>query len=110
MTDTTHAELQEPEPAGLDSVANFIDIFRLIDQQIHELEERRDAVKREILAALGNAQFGTVKGLRAVRATPVVQRRLSTTAVRKKFTEEDLADCYQVSSFTRFSLIDGGKS
>lgn len=105
MNDTDIAE--EVPTVALDGIAHFVDLYRKLDHEIRQLEETREAVRKEIQTAMGDNQIGTVAGRKAVRWTTYTQRRLSTTAIRKKFDAEDLADCYVSQTLRRFVLADG---
>jgi len=99
---------QDVPTVAVDNIAHFIDTLRALEKQIHQLEDMRNGVRREIQAALGDNQVGTVGGAQAVRWTRSVQHRLSVSAIRKKFKPEDLADCYVDVPQSRFTLIDAG--
>lgn len=99
MTDTV-----QPLQIPLDAIANYVDTYRFLDRKIHELVEQRDAVKVQIKNALGDNEIGTVGGLKAVSYKRITQHRLSISLVRKKFTEDQLADCFIDSHPDRFTV------
>jgi predicted phage-related endonuclease len=96
MTTTT-------EPIALDHLAEQLAAYNAVARQIKDLEEMRDKIKQSLTDALGEHEAGTVGGRVVVKQTHVVQHRLSTALVRKRFTEDELADCYQDVAFTKFT-------
>jgi hypothetical protein len=93
------------EPTPLDHIAGQVDAYRHLDRQVKELTEMRDRVRDVIVQALHDHTTGTVNGRTAVRHTAYVQRRLSPTLVKKRFTDDELTDCYAVSHVRKFTLV-----
>lgn len=79
--------------------------YRDVDRQIRDLKEMRVRIRQAITEALGEHQIGTVRGRTAVRYTTFDSRRLSPELLHKRFTEEQLADCYSVSVIRKFQVI-----
>lgn len=105
MTQGTATTEEELPTAAIDTVATYIDTYRALEKQIKDLVDMRDNVRREIEAALGDNQIGTVQGRRVVSYRRFTQHRLSIPAIRRKFSDQDLQDCYVDVPQSRFMLV-----
>lgn len=99
---------EEESTVEVDTVSHFIETYKVLDADIRRLTEMKDAVRREIELALGDNVVGTVKGRKTVRHSRFIQRRLSTQLVRKKYTPDELADCFIEIAQSRFSVYADG--
>lgn len=90
---------------GVDHLTAQIEAYRGIDRQIKDLVEMRDRIKQAITEALGENEVGTIQDRMAVRWTKFSQRRLSPDLVRKKFTADELEDCYTESEIRKFTVL-----
>jgi hypothetical protein len=94
----------EKPTIAVDHLEAQITAYLGIDRQIKELTEMRDRIKQAVTEALGDNELGTVRNRTAVRYTRYTQRRLSPELVRKKFSDEDLGDCYVESVIRKFTV------
>lgn len=90
-------------------LAGTIEQIRQLNDAINKLEERRDALKADIIEALGEAEAGAVDG------TVVVTYRSQTRSTFdvKKFRDQNpkLAESYTRTSVTRsFRFVDSDAS
>lgn len=100
-TDTTPSTA----PVAIDHLEGLLAYYRGLIQEVKDLEELRDRVKRTIVEALGDRDAGTVANRVVVRNTRIVQHRLSTVLVREHFTEDQLTGCYQDVVSNRLTMV-----
>lgn len=90
--------------APLDDLSEYIATYRALTEKIDEWTAMRDALRTRICDGLGDATVGTLAGTPVVRWSRYTTRRLAPDLIRKKFTEEALADCYTETEQRRFTL------
>lgn len=96
-----------PAPIALDSIADAIGAYLKLDAQIHEWARMRETLRKQIERELGEAETGTIAGKSVVRWTHYNQRRLSTSAIRKTFTEAELEGCWVDETRRKFYFLHG---
>ena len=92
-------------PVAIDHLSEQLAAYNAVGRQIKDLEDMREKIKQSLVDAIGEHDAGTVAGRVVVRAAHVTQHRLSTTLIRKRFTEDQLADCYVETTFTKLSVL-----
>jgi len=93
------------ELVPLDAVATYIDTYRALDKQIREWIILRDKCREQIETALGESESGAVAGIPTVRWSRYSYKKLSNELLRKKWTEDELADCYATIDARRFTVL-----
>lgn len=90
---------------AVDHLSAQLAAYHGLEKQIRELTEMRDRVRQAITQALGDNEIGTVNGSTAVRYTKIIQRRLSPSLLRTKFSDDDLVDCYSEVESRRLQVL-----
>lgn len=99
MTDLTRMPLDS-------DTASYVNAYRKVDAQIREWERMRDELARRIKDTLGESSEGTINGETVVRWTRYTQRRLSPSLLRKRFSDDELAEFYTETTARKFSIVD----
>ena len=98
MTEQTKKELEVGDVA-------WLDLYKKLQSEIKELEERAADARTHIESALGDDEIGTFQGRPVVRWSRVVTNRFDTSAAKKILDPAIYAFLSKESTSRRFTLV-----
>ena len=87
---------EEPEPADLSGKKQMLDTLGGIEYAIAQLEEQRDAIRNQLIEAIGDSWRGNVEGYE-VTYKPVSRRTFDWKKLQKGYPQLDLDPFFKVS-------------
>lgn len=102
MSDLTTDPVDLPTP-----VANWLDEYKRIQQQIKDLQEKLDIARAHVELALGESTLGLVNGNPAIKWGFVEQRRFDQTKAKELLRDNPglLESCYTTQRIRRFEIV-----
>ena len=98
MTEQTKLELEI-------GVVAWLDLYKKLQAEIKQLEERAADARLHIETALGEAEVGTFDGKPVVRWSRVVTNRFDTSAAKKILDPTIYAFLSKESTSRRFTVV-----
>ena len=95
QTDDSNTE-EEPEPADLAGKKQALDTLGEIEQAISQLEEQRDAIRNQLIQAIGDSWRGTVEGYE-VTYKPQSRKTFDWKKLQKEYPQFKLDPFFKTS-------------
>lgn len=96
-------EIDDEEIELSDSVDVLLEAVESIDNEIKELEERRDSYKNKVRMELGEHEKGSTNKFR-VTWKRQISKRINSKLLKEKFGTSELDDCYNESQSRVFKI------
>ena len=87
---------EEPEPADLTDKKQMLDTLGEIESAISQLEEQRDAIKNQLIAAIGDSWRGNVEGYE-VTYKPSARKTFDWKKMQKQYPQFNLDPFFKTS-------------
>lgn len=96
-------DTEEPEPADLEDKKQMLDTLMEIDAAITQLEEQRDAIRNQIVQAIGDSWHGNCEGY-SISYKPQVRKTFDWKKMQKTYPQIDLNPFFKSSASRPLSI------